>query len=243
MKLSAIAAGLKAAGLLATDASDPKVISALATMLATDKKGKDDNSGLGPKELEQKDKAKDKKGKDAAGEGDNPRGEDEDMPEGMDAKAWDAMSDEEKKDAKDKARDSKDKDDPEGTNDADVDVQPKESVTGASKSGQAGAEPAKDKKATDAAIKVALDARDALHTARRDVETTIGAVQYDTAAEVYKAALVKLGVSVDGVDPSAYGTIFKLARDKATASTPVIASDAAVVAGMQAVIPGYGRLK
>jgi hypothetical protein len=239
MKLSAIAAGLKAAGLLATDASDPKVITALATMLATDKKGKD---GL-PVEKTDKTVGKDKKGKDGAGEGDNPRGEDEDMPEGMDAKAWDAMSDEEKKDAKDKARDSKDKDDPEGTNDADVDVQPKESVTGSSKSGQAGAEPTKDKKATDAAIKSALDARDALHAARRDVETTIGVVTYDSAAEVYEAALVKLGISVDGVDPSAYGTIFKLARDKAQVSTPVIASDAAVVAGMAAVIPGYGRLK
>jgi hypothetical protein len=237
MKLSAIAAGLKTAGLLATDAVDSKVIAALATMLATDKKGKD---GL---PVEKTDKTVDKKGKDGAGEGDNPRGEDEDMPEGMDAKAWDAMSDEEKKDAKDKARDSKDKDDPEGTNDADVDVQPKESVSGASKSGQAGAEPAKDKKATDRAIKVALDARDALHAARRDVETTIGVVAYDSAADVYKAALAKLGVSVDGVDPSAYGAMFKLARDKATASTPVIASDAAVVAGMSAVIPGYGRLK
>lgn len=236
MKLSAIAAGLKAAGLLATDASDPKVISALATMLVTDTKGKD---GL-PVETTEK-TVKDKKGKDAFPP--KKEGEDEDMPEGMDAKAWDAMSDEEKKDAKDKARDSKDKDDPEGTNDADVDVQPKESVTGSSKSGQAGAEPAKDKKATDAAIKSALDARDALHAARREVETTIGVVAYDSAAEVYKAALVKLGVSVDGVDPSAYGTIFKLARDKETAATPVIASDAAVVAGMSAVIPGYGRLK
>ena len=124
--------------------------------------------------------------------------------------------------------------------DAEDDVQPKKSASG--NSGAGGAETTQDKKGMDAAISKALAARDALHAARREVEPVLGVVAYDSASEVYKAALAKLGVAVDGVHPSAYAKLFQMARDKADASAPVMASDASAVQGMAAVIQGYGRL-
>jgi len=185
----------------------------LAAILAADKKGKD---GLGPEEIEQKDKAKDKKAKDG-GDPDDPEKTNDEWP---DEKAKDEMEDMEAED----------------------DIQPKESAT-PNKGANKGAEPAKDKKGMDAAIKAAIDARDALHTARRDVETVLGVVGYDSAAEVYKAALDKLGVATDGIHSTAYPALFKLARDKVEAATPRLASDAATVKGMAGVIKGYDRLK
>lgn len=135
------------------------------------------------------------------------------------------------KKAKDKACDEDDVD-------AMDDEQPK--VT---EKGNAGKETSMDKKGMDAAIQTAIRANDALHSARRDVESVIGVVAYDSAADVYKAALVKLGVGVDGVDASAYPVLFKLARDKADRATPVMGSDAAAVSAMAGAIKGYGRLK
>ena len=227
MKASKVASIV--AALIATDAK-PTEEQIFAAIIAADKKGKD-GSPLGEGGVQEKDKARD-----------------EEMPEGMDAKAWDAMSDEEKKEAKDKARDEKD--DPESTNDEDPDmegmddIQPVKSANG--NSGAGGKEPAKDKakdkKGMDARIQLAIDARDALHAARREVEPVLGVVTYDSAAAVYRAGLVKLGVAVDGIPPAAFGPMFKLARERAEATTPRIASDAAVVKGMAAVIPGYNRL-
>jgi uncharacterized protein len=222
MKLSKVAAVV--AALIATDAK-PTEAQIMAACLAADKKGKDEG-GLGPVEIENK--AKDK-AKDA-------------FPD-KDDKACDADKDDEK--AKDE------KDDPESTNDEDPemsedDIQPKESVTGAgAPAGNKGKEPAKDKKGMDTAaqIKLAIDARDALHAARRDVETVLGVVAYDSAADVYKAALVKLGVDTAGVHASAYPALFKMARDKVTAETPNLASDAATVKTMSGAIKGYDRLR
>lgn len=225
------------AALLATDAK-PTEASILAVILAADKKGKDEG-GLGPVEIQ---KAKDEKEKaedaekfgasDAAAEYFG-KGKDE----------WEKMP------AKDRAaaRDAAEKDDPEHTNDEEIDaeddIQPKESVTGAgSPAGNKGATPAKDKKAHDAAIKVALDARDALHAARRDVETVLGVVAYDSAAEVYKAALDKLGVATDGVHASAFATLFRMKREAVVAAAPVLGSDAATVKSMAGAIKGYNRL-
>jgi hypothetical protein len=224
------------ATLLGTDAK-PTEASILAAILAADKKGKDEG-GLGPVEIQ---KAKDEKEKaedaekfgasDAAAEYFG-KGKDE----------WEKMP------AKDRAaaRDAAEKDDPEHTNDGDPDVegmddeQPAKTATG--NSGAGGKEPAKDKKAHDAAIKVALDARDALHAARRDVETVLGVVAYDSAAEVYKAALDKLGVATDGVHASAFATLFRMKREAVVAAAPVLGSDAATVKGMAGAIKGYNRL-
>jgi hypothetical protein len=226
MKVSDLAVAVASA--LALDSSQTvKIKNALDVALAADRakdKAKDEG-GLGPVEIEKK--GKDKKGKDA-------------FP-----------------DKDDKAKDAE-KDDPEGTNDketdiegmdadkddeAEDDIQPKESVTGGgSPAGNKGKEPAKDKKAHDAAIKVALDARDALHAARRDVETVLGVVAYDSAAEVYKAALDKLGVATDGVHPSAFATLFRMKREAVTATAPTLGSDAATVSTMAGKIKGYTRL-
>ena len=223
MKLSKVASVV--AALLATDAK-PTEAQIIAACLAADKKGKD-GSPLGEAGVEAKNEARD-----------------EDMPEGMDAKAWDAMSPEEKKEAKDKAKDKArdEKDDPEKTNDADPDcakddIQPAKSAGG--NGGNGGKETAQD---TAAVVKAALDARDALHAARRAVEPVLGVVAYDSAAKVYKAALDKLGVDTAGVHASAYPALYKMACDKIAAETPRLASDAAVVTTMAKLIPGYNRL-
>lgn len=104
-----------------------------------------------------------------------------------------------------------------------------------------------DAKAMDAAINKritsALVARDALHVARREVEPILGVVAFDSAADVYKAALVKLGVSIDGVDPSAYGTVLKIAKDKATAMSGSVVGDAAQGKPMAEAFPNLRRFK
>jgi hypothetical protein len=234
MKLSKVAAAV--AALLATDAK-PTEAQIMAACIAADKKGKDEG-GLGPVEIENKKandaELKEHEAEDAAGE-----------YFGHTKDEWEKMPAKDRKSARDKARDERD--DPEHTNDGEVDgmddVQPKESVTGGgSPAGNKGKEPAKDKKAHDAAIKVALDARDALHAARRDVETVLGVVAYDSAAEVYAAALAKLGVDTAGVHASAFPALFKMKRDAVSATAPVLGSDAATVKGMAAVIKGYNRL-
>lgn len=224
MKASKVAAVVSA--LLATDAK-PTEASILAAIIAADKKGKDEG-GLGPVEIENKDKAKDK-AKDA-------------FPD-KDDKAKD------KDDKDDKAKDEKDEDDKAKDGDpemeAEDDVQPKESVTGGgSPAGNKGATPAKDKKGMDtqAQIKQAIDARDALHAARRDVETVLGVVAYDSAGDVYKAALDKLGVATDGVHASAFATLFRMKREAVVAAAPVLGSDAATVKSMAGAIKGYNRL-
>lgn len=217
MKASQVASVV--AALCAQDAK-PTEATILAAILAADKKAKD-NTGMGPKELEEKDQAKDKSAKD---------------------KAKDEMEEKAEDEKDDKAEDEKD--DPEHTNDEDIDgmddIQPTKSANG--NSGAGGKEPAKDAKAMDARIQSAIDARDALHAARRDVEPVLGVVTFDTAAQVYKAALAKLNIATD-VHPSAYPALFKMARDKADAAAPVFATDAARVSTMAGAIKGYDRLR
>ena len=123
------------------------------------------------------------------------------------------------------------------------DVQPKETATRSKNDGNAGPEPAKDKKGMDAAIASALAARDALHDARRAVEPVLGVVAYDSAAQVYRAALAKLGVDAAGIHESALAAMFTLARDAADARTPQLAADAATVRSMAGAIKGYDRLR
>jgi hypothetical protein len=232
MKASKVATVV--AALLATDAK-PTEAQILAAILAADKKGKDEG-GLGPVEIEKAEDEKDKEDNKAADAAAEYFGKTKDE--------WEKMPAKDRAAARDKARDEKD--DPEHTNDADPEmegedeVQPEKTANG--NSGAGGKEPAKDKKAHDAAIKLALDARDALHAARRDVETVLGVVAYDSAADVYKAALDKLSVDTTGVHKSAFRSLFVMARDKVTAQTPALASDAASVKTMAGAIKGYTRL-
>jgi hypothetical protein len=226
MKLSQVAAAVHA--LLATDAK-PTEAQIMAACLAADKKGKDEG-GLGPVEIEKK--AKDEKDKqDAADAAAEFYGKAKDEWEKMDDKAKDKARDEFKAKADDEEMDDPGMDEEETP-------QPKKSASG--NSGNGGAEPAKD---TAALVRAALDARDALHAARRDVEPVLGVVTYDSAAEVYAAALKKLGVDSAGIHASALPGMYKLARERAEAQTPRLASDAATVKTMASLIPGYGRLR
>jgi uncharacterized protein len=222
MKLSKVAAAV--AALLATDAK-PTEAQIMAACIAADKKGKDEG-GLGPVEIQNK--AKDKKGsdefppKDKAEDGDDPEKTNDEFPE----KAKDEKDDEDK--AKDEEVDGMD------------DVQPAQKPDKA----RAGAEPAKDKKGMDAAgVAALIAANDAKHAAAREVESILGVVAYDSAAEYYKAALVKLGVDTDGVHASAFPSLLKVAKDRANAQAPTMASDAARVSSMATAIKGYDRLR
>lgn len=101
-----------------------------------------------------------------------------------------------------------------------------------------------DKKAMDAAIKLAVDgalrSQAALHQARRDVESIIGVVAYDSAAEVYKAALTKLEVATDGIHPSAYGAMLKQAV-KASSAPLALDSAGGKVKTMTEAFPALAR--
>lgn len=216
-------------------AADKKPEEVRAALLAADKKGGKDaaGSGLGARELEEKDQVKDKGARD---EGDKD-----------DKGAKD-------KGAKDKG--AKDRnDDPEGTNDEDMDAKDEDDMDGEDEDYMEGANPttpggsrANGKTAIDSAevdrrISKAVQARDALHEALREVEPIVGRQAFDSAGDAYKAALDHLKVDTTGVHRSAYRSMLKLAKDKASAAAPVMASDAATVSEMAKLIPGYGRLK
>jgi hypothetical protein len=227
MKLSQVPEALKP--FLAKDAKPEEV---LAALIAADKAM--DKS------------AKDKRGKDKA------RDEDPEEP---------AAEDEDDTDAEDSDVD------PEGTNDADPDAEDEEGTNPVGKP-KAGAKdkrgkdkardnempantntgtPKKEKSLTaDSVNKLVaekLAARDALHAARRDVEPVLGEVAYDSAEEVYAAALTELGVDTKDVPAGAYRAMYQLARKQGEAVSP-IAEDSAIEGegSMDKLIPGFSRL-
>jgi hypothetical protein len=258
MKLDAV---LKvAAPFLATDKKPEELRRAI---LAADKRGGKDaaGSGLGSRELEEKDKpgAQDKAM-------DEREAACDEREEAMDSKedAMDKAMDEaekEKQEAKDRkgARDKRAKDrmdrkmgrdarakdrndDPEHTNDEDYTEGADPSTPGGNR---AGGKTAVDSAEVDRRVLAAITARDALHEARTDVEPILGKVALDSAEAVYRSALDKLGVDHKGVHPSALRTMVALAKDRANkANEPTgVAMDSAGIKGLEAAIPGYGRLK
>lgn len=228
------------------------VIAAITPFLATDKKPEDvlkavlaadaAGSGLGSRELEEKDKPN---GDSAA------RDKAYDSMSAKDKKAFDAMS----KDEKEKALDAicaKDKnDDPEGTNAADKDVDGEDKEVEGEDEGdpstpggsRAGGKTAIDSAEVDRRIAKAVAARDALHTALREVEPIVGHITADSAGKAYRVALDKLGVDTKGIHDSALPAMLRLAKDKATAPAPVVAMDSAGVTAFDKIIPGYSRLR
>lgn len=233
MKLSKVAAAV--AALLATDAK-PTEAQIMAACIAADKKGKDEG-GLGPVEIQNKAKDEKEKAEDAKEFGAKDA---EANYFGHTKDEWEGMSAKDRKSARDE------KDDPEHTNDADVDGLDDVQTAVTAEPGPTGkkGEPAKDAKGMDAkGVASLIAANDAKHAAAREVESILGVVAYDSAAEYYKAALTKLGVDTAGVHASAYPTLLKLARDKVNAETPTLATDAARVTGMAGAIKGYDRLK
>lgn len=259
MKLAAVLALAVDAGL-----SADKVPALEASIIAADKKAKDDMPGnvASSKQIEDKraadrkardeKKAADRKAKDAAFE---------------EKKAADRKARDEKCAADRKARDAKfgedRNDDPEGTNDAAMeacDAEMKAEAEDESKEeeaaedsdvesgdpstpggNRAGGKTAIDSAQVDARIAAAIAERDALHEARVEVEPIVGKVAHDSAAAVYGAALTKLGVDHKGVsDTAALRAMVKLAKDKAA---PLAADGAPADAGALSKIPGYSRLK
>src|ERR1700678_1326218 len=166
---------------LATDKTPEAVRTAL---LAADKKAKDAaGSGLGARELEEKDQAKaqDKRARDAAIK------KAHDAMSEKDKEAYDAMSDEDKEahDAKMCEAEHRD-DDPEKTNDEDYTEGAEPTSPGGSR---AKGKTTVDSATVDARIKRAVQAERDLNQARADVLPVLGVVTMDSATEVYKAAL------------------------------------------------------
>lgn len=104
--------------------------------------------------------------------------------------------------------------------------------------------------ALDAAGKAANEAVarvNALHAAREAVKPLVGVVALDSADAVYRFALEKEGVALDGVHVSAFPALvaqrvaLKTAAAAGTPRIPVIAADAASAAA--AALPGIGRIQ
>jgi len=232
MKISALVKAITP--FLATDKKPEDVQKAI---LAADKAAKDAaGSGLGARELEEKDQAK------AA------RDKAYDSMSAKDKKAFDAMSDEDKEKALD-AMCAKDRDDdPEGTNatDEEIDAEDEDANCGNPSTpggSRAGGKTAIDAATVDARIAAAVRANNELHAALREVEPIVGVIAADSAPKAYRLALDKLGVDTKGVHDSALKAMLALAKDKAKAPAPVVALDSAGVASLAKVIPGYDRLR
>lgn len=151
------------------------------------------------------------------------------------------------KGAKDKgAKDEKDKDDPEGTNDEEVDAKDAETVPGDPSTpggNRAGGKQAVDSAEVDRRIAAAVQARDDLHAALRDVEPVVGKGAYDSAPAAYRAALKHMQIATDGVPDSALKVLFQVASRGAAPATRELAADSASVSELDKLIKGYSRLK
>lgn len=218
------------------------VLAAVAPFLATDKKSDEVKKAILTADKAAKDAAgseesvaKDKAAKDRKAAHDKAR----DKMNAEDKAAFDAMSDEEKdKVAKDG------NDDPEGTNDAEPDVEDEELKGDPSTPSKGGKseKPALDSAEVDRRIAAAVGARDAIHTALREVEPILGVVAFDSAGDAYRAALAHLKVDVKGIHESALPAMLRLAKTQAQTAAPVQAMDSASIAEIQKLIPNYNRL-
>jgi hypothetical protein len=216
-------------------AKDAKPDAIKATVIAADKKAKDsENTGLGPKTLQGEDKAARDKAYDAMSD--------------EDKKSYDAMPDEEKcaKDAelceKGKAMDAPPDVDAEDDELSSSDPKP---PGGNREKGKTAVDSAEvDRRIADAVKKANVDSR-ALHTAQDECAPIIGRVALDSAEAVYRAALTHLGVANEGVHASALPAMLKMAKDTAAAkgAAPVLGMDTSQLSAFAKIIPNYDRLK
>lgn len=109
-----------------------------------------------------------------------------------------------------------------------------------------------DKPAMDAAIRLAADAATkkaaenfrAVREAEQAVRPLIGdVVAMDSAEDVYRTALEQAGVDIDGVHPSAFPSLVKMAISQKDNKRPVIAQDSASVSDFEKAFPTAGKLK
>ena len=104
------------------------------------------------------------------------------------------------------------------------------------------------KAAMDSAIRVAVAAAtkstmasmEALHTARREVAPMVGDVAMDSAEAVYKFALDHAKVDTEGVHPSAYRALVRMAGAEKTPA-PRVAMDAATGSSFAERFPTAGK--
>ena len=251
MKLAQVIALAAAGGYLAADKTPESLT---AYLLAEDKRAKD-AKGAYDKARDEAEEAEDAMGEacdSKAGamdaeeeEADKAKGEDKaakDRKTARDSRKAARDSRKTARDARKAARDKRAKDastnlDPEGTNDNSLaEAEP----ATPSKGGPSA--PGMDAAAVDARVKAAVLARDELHAATREVEPILGTVAFDTANEVYKAALDKLGVDTAGVHESAYRSMLKLAKDRMPTVAPTFALDSADRETIAARIPHLNRL-
>jgi uncharacterized protein len=250
MKLAQVIALAAAGGFLATDKKPEELT---AYLLAQDKKAKD-KMGAYDKARDEAEEAEDAMGEtcDSKAAAMDAEEEEADKTKGEDAKAKDRkMARDSRKSARDSrktardsrksARDKRAKDanlDPEGTNDNELENAEKGTPSKGGKSEPGGMDAA----AVDKRVAAAVAARDELNSATREVESIVGIRAFDSAGDAYKAALETLGVDIDGVPPSAYRAMLKLAKDKRSIAAPTVTMDAADHATLAAKIPHLNRL-
>ncbi|WP_312990831.1 DUF2213 domain-containing protein [Atlantibacter hermannii] len=109
-----------------------------------------------------------------------------------------------------------------------------------------------DKPAMDAAIRLAADAATkkaaenfrAVREAEQAVRPLIGdVVAMDSAEDVYRTALEQSGVDINGVHPSAFPSLVKMAISQKENSRPAIAQDSASFGDFEKAFPTAGKLK
>lgn len=109
-----------------------------------------------------------------------------------------------------------------------------------------------DKPAMDAAIRLAADAATkkaaenfrAVREAEQAVRPLIGdVVAMDSADDVYRTALEQAGVDIEGVHPSAFPKMVKMAIEQQNNKRPVIAQDSDSISEFEKAFPTAGKLK
>jgi len=110
-----------------------------------------------------------------------------------------------------------------------------------------------DKPAMDAAIRLAADAATkkaaenfrAVREAEQAVRPLIGdVVAMDSAEDVYRTALEQSGVDINGVHPSAFPSLVKMAISQKENSRPApLAQDSASISDFEKAFPTAGKLK
>lgn len=110
-----------------------------------------------------------------------------------------------------------------------------------------------DKPAMDAAIRLAADAATkkaaenfrAVREAEHAVRPLIGdVVAMDSAEDVYRTALEQSGVDINGVHPSAFPSLVKMAISQKENSRPApLAQDSASISDFEKAFPTAGKLK
>jgi hypothetical protein len=225
MKISVLSAALVAAGLIATDKKPEDVTSLLSEQFALDKAAKDKAAEDAAK-AEAEDKAKDEKARDEAAKKIGAKAED--MVKGKDGN-WGlgkrgADGELEEMDAED----------------IDLVTAERGGVKPHVNAGKGMDEAAVAKLVADG---IAADraSQSALFQARSEVLPVLGTVAYDTAEQVYGAALTHLKVEHKDVHPSALRALFA-ASVKNAPKTGVVIGDAATVQTMDKAFPHFNRL-